>query len=67
VPISDTSEPAVSVPDATSTTQVAASSMFSGSSRMGWLGALLIAGLAAGSAVVARRYGKREWNIVEET
>ena len=35
------------------------------SSRMWWMGAIGIAGLAAGSLVVARRFGKKEWDIEE--
>ena len=40
---------------------------FSGSSGKWWLGVVGIAGLAAGSLALARRYGKKEWDIVEET
>lgn len=35
------------------------------SSRMWWMGAIGIAGLAAGSLVIARRFGKKEWDIEE--
>ena len=38
-----------------------------GSSRVWWFGVIGIAGLAAGSLALARRYGKKEWDIVEET
>lgn len=36
-----------------------------GSSRIWWFGALGIAGLATGSLVLARRLGKKEWEIEE--
>ncbi|OGG57015.1 hypothetical protein A3D71_00560 [Candidatus Kaiserbacteria bacterium RIFCSPHIGHO2_02_FULL_55_20] len=53
-------------PVPTTTLQVAAAAgAATGSSRMWWLGAFGIAGLAAGSLVVARRYGKKEWDIEE--
>ena len=35
------------------------------SSRMWWMGAIGIAGLAAGSLALARRFGKKEWDIEE--
>lgn len=35
------------------------------SSRMWWMGAIGIAGLAAGALVIARRFGKKEWDIEE--
>lgn len=37
------------------------------SSRIWWFGAIGIAGLAAGSLALARRYGKKEWDIIEES
>lgn len=37
------------------------------SSRIWWLGVIGIAGLAAGSLALARRYGKKEWDIIEES
>ncbi len=37
-----------------------------GSSRMWWMGLIGIAGLAVGSLVVARRFGKKEWDIEED-
>ena len=40
---------------------------FSGSPGKWWLSVVGIAGLAAGSLALARRYGKKEWDIVEET
>ena len=49
-----------------SSTQVAAAAT-PNSSPLWWFGIIGIAGLAAGSLVVARRFGKREWDIVEET
>lgn len=43
-----------------------AASTWSGSSPKWWLGVLGVAGLAAGSIVFARRFGKKEWDIIEE-
>ena len=47
----------------------AAAASTSGSSRMWWFAAFGIAGLAAGSLALARRHGKKEWDIeeIEET
>lgn len=42
-------------------------SALSGSSRVWWFGVIGIAGLAAGSLALARRYGKKEWDIIEES
>ena len=50
-----------------STQSAAAGSVFSNLSPIWWLGALCIAGLGVGSLVLARKFGKREWDIVEET
>lgn len=51
-----------------SSEQVAAAATSpSESSFMWWFGALGIAGLAAGSLTLARRYGKKEWDIIEES
>lgn len=44
-----------------------AADALSGASAKWWLGVAGIAGLAAGSLALARRYGKKEWDIVEET
>lgn len=58
-PPSDTGETA-------SSTQVAAAVSSDPTSYLWWLGAFGLAALAAGSLVLARRFGKREWDIVEE-
>lgn len=66
-------EPAAPVVDTESTSaleatssQIAAAGISTGSSsRVWWLGAFGIAGLAAGSLALARRYGKKEWDIEE--
>ncbi len=58
-PPSDTGETA-------SSTQVAAAVSSDPTSSLWWLGAFGIAALAAGSLVLARRLGKREWDIIEE-
>lgn len=54
----------------TSTEQIAstqmASAALSGTSAKWWLGVIGVAGLAAGSLALARRYGKREWDIEED-
>ena len=44
-----------------------AGAALSGSSGKWWLGVVGIAGLAAGSLALARRYGKKEWDIIEES
>lgn len=67
VPDERTDTPAPDAGTATSSSQVAAIGSTFSSSSLWWLGALGIAGLAAGSIVFARRFGKKEWDIVEET
>ena len=42
-----------------------AAAAMAGSSRIWWLGAIGIAGFAAGSLALARRYGRKEWDIEE--
>ena len=47
--------------------QIAAAGIPTGSSsRVWWIGLVGIAGFAAGSLALARRYGKKEWDIIEE-
>ncbi|MDO8576573.1 MAG: lamin tail domain-containing protein [bacterium] len=57
-------EPEMSV-YASSTQVASAVTPAESSSRMWLFGAFGIAGLAAGSLVIARRYGKKEWDIEE--
>lgn len=64
---SDPTSSSISTEEATSVAQMAASaSTFSGSS-VWWLGALALAGAAGAALFVARRFGKGEWDIVEES
>jgi len=49
-----------------STQAAGAAAGLSGMSPKWWFGALGIAGLAAGSLALARRYGRKEWDIIEE-
>ena len=74
IPASEkTSEPVADVaqeqfPESTSSAEVAAAVQTQSgapSSRLWWFRALAIAGLAAGSLAIARRYGKKEWDIEE--
>ncbi len=53
--------------EATSSQVAAAEAGATDSSSMWWFGAVGIAGLAAGSLALARRFGKKEWDIIEES
>jgi Na+-driven multidrug efflux pump len=48
-------------------TSAAAAAPTSNNSYLWWMAAALLALLAAASIVVAKRFGKNEWDIVEET
>lgn len=61
------SDIATTTEEITSAQAAGVGAAFSGSSGKWWLGVVGIAGLAAGSLVIARRYGKKEWDIIEET
>lgn len=59
--------PATSTTDPRPTQVAAAGTIPVNSSNLWWFGAFGVATLAAGSLAVARRYGKREWDIIEES
>ena len=52
--------------DATTSSQVAAVGSTSNSSLLWWLGALALGVLASGAIVFAKRFGRNEWDIIEE-
>lgn len=49
------------------TSQVAAAARVAPGGRVWWIGALGLSIFAAGAVVFARRFGKTEWNIIEES
>src|SRR3989344_3249293 len=55
------------VTDVATSSQIAAVSEAVSGSWKWWMGAFGLAVLAAGAVVVSRRFGKKEWNIVEDT
>lgn len=66
VPI-EQSEIVASTTEVQTTQAAGVGAALSGSSGKWWLGVVGIAGLAAGSLALARRYGKKEWDIIEES
>ena len=64
-PMPDTEQPASTSLAETASAAAALGNTDSPSSRLWWYGALGMAAVAASSLVVARRYGKREWDITE--
>jgi hypothetical protein len=65
--VDDEPAPEVSDTKAELPTQVAAAASTGGTSYIWWLGAVALAALAGGALFVARRFGKREWAIVEDS
>lgn len=53
--------------DATSSQVAAAEAGASASSYLWWVGAFVLASAAAGAAVIAKRYARGEWDIIEES
>lgn len=64
---SDQTSSSISTEEATSAAQVAAAASAISGSFLWWLGALALAGAAGAALFIARRFGKGEWDIVEES